>query len=254
MGFFRKLLEDNGFIEKEENEEEVSDNSIKEQPQQDTQGTTPAFFPVHGQSANTSHAQTASGNLGPNYGVFDANVEKPDEAFVKFFEDEMGERNPPGLDYFEFRQQYAIMQQKMPHADPRVILQAVVTNFETNDVHAKDLLMSAAFYKGILTDKKNMFLQDSANEKRQLLAKRQNTMTAHERNIAAKRSEAEQLQKRLQEIELEIHDEKTKMDLASTAGNGMIEEFNKAELKLKAACDYMLKAINDDIQVLSSLS
>lgn len=252
MGFFRKLLEDHGYIEKSKGEQPSEEKPQPEQPAKGTQDTQPAFFPVHGKphSSPSQMMGKSTGSTNP----FNIITEEPDPAFIKFFEDEMGERNPPGLDYFEFRQQYAIMKQRMPSADPNVILLAVITNFETNDVKAKDLLISASFYKGLLTDKKNMFLQDSANEKKQLLSQREKTVNTHVGNIEAKKAEAESLQQRLQEIEYEIQEEQTKMDLARTAGNEMIEEFNKAELKLKAACEHMLRAIDADIETLSSVS
>ena len=245
----KKFLKDNGFITDDDPKKDTGTNQLS--PQQSQSSATPQFFPVHGMVPFAGVYTPSSAEV--TAAVGSSTMAAPDPAFIKFFESEMAAKNPPGLDYFEFRQQYGIMKSKMQQADPQVILQAVLTSFDLNNVPVKDLISSASFYKGVLTTKKVAFLDDSRREKEQLLAKRESMIKTHAQNIQNKQKELQDLQKRLQQLEQEIHTEQNNMELAKNAGSEVINQFDAAEQKISVACDFMMSAIDADLTKLHAM-
>ena len=184
----KDFLKKQGFIEDESADKAASHSNSSGNGSSSASSIAPTFFPLQ------PAAGTASSNAGPSDPSFvvmapqQSTSEKNqlDPTFVKFFEDELVKANLPGLDYFEFRQQLIKTQQKMATkgmAAPEVVLQAVMMNFETQDVTPAKLIETARQYKTIVKQKNDDFLKGAATEKNNQLQKRQSVLQAHNDTI-----------------------------------------------------------------------
>ncbi len=218
---------------------------------------TPVYFPV---SPATEGGTKPTGSdpsfVTPLHQAASASTEQLDPSFIKFFEDELSKANLPGPDYFEFRQQLVKTQQKMAAKGmvaPDVVLQAVLTNFETQDITPAKLAEAANHYKGILTQKKDDFLKGAASEKNNQLQKRQTVLQQHEDSIKKIQQQLQQLELQKLQLEEAMTKEKTQLEADKTMGKEGITKIERAEQLIAAAHSYMLAAIDSDIKRLQSV-
>ena len=257
----KNFLRQKGFIEDEPGEKikEHPDSGIKaSQPVPDV---APTFFPLHTTADSVTAPPTEGGApadpsfvapLHQNEPVQD----QPDPTFVKFFEDELVKANLPGLDYFEFRQQLIKTQQKMAArglAAPEVVLQAVLMNFEAQEVSPEKLIEAARQYKAIIKQKNDDFLKGASAEKNNQLQKRQNVLQSHSDAIKKIQDQLRQLELQKQQLDESMNKEKTQLDINKTLGKEAIEKIEKAERLITLAHNYIQSTIDTDIKRLQSV-
>ena len=251
----KTFLQEKGFIESDHKSgpDEKSKNVTTEQTPEDVE---PTYFPFL--NAETPGNQTAS-SIPKQVEISDPptqtnDTESIDQAFIKFFEDELVKTNYPGPDYFEFRKQMLAMHQKIGKkgTPPEVILQAVLTSFEAQNIPSSKLVDTAKQYKQILTNKKNEFLKGAAAEKDKQLQKRQNALQAHQDNLNQMQGQLVQLQNQIKQLQDMTKKEQTQMEVDKTLGKEGIQKIEKAEKQITLAYDYMITAINTDIDQLQS--
>jgi len=235
----KAFLQQKGFIETDK------DEAKKENVTTTTPGqVAPTYFPVDDPgSPVTAPSQSTTGN------------ESLDPAFIKFFEDELNRINFPGPDYFEFRKQMIVMHQKIGKkgTPPDVILQAVLTSFEAQNVSTSSLVTTAKQYKDALQKKKEDFLKGAASEKDKQLKKRQDALLAHQDNLNQMKTQLLQLQNQMNQLQDMIKREQTQMEVDKTLGKEGIEKIERAEKQLSLAFDFMDASINSDINQLQSV-
>jgi uncharacterized protein YktA (UPF0223 family) len=216
----------------------------------------PVYFPVNAGSAKTA----ATGDPSfvtplPSAGAA-GTKEQPDANFIKYFEDELLKANLPGPDYFEFRQQLVKTQQKMADKGvqaPELVLQAVLTSFEAQDISSVKLVEAARHYKEVLKQKNEDFLKGAGAEKNNQLQKRQAVLQAHEDNIKKIQQQLQQLELQKKQLEDSMNKEKTQQDVNKSLGQEGIEKIEKASRLIMQAHDYMQGAIDTDIKRLQTV-
>jgi len=217
---------------------------------------TPVYFPVNNTPQTGARAAAEPSFVTPlQQAVTNAN-DQPDPGFIKFFEDELVAANLPGPDYFEFRQQLVKTQQKMAAKGvvaPDVVLQAVMTSFEAQDILPVKLAEAARHYKGLLQQKNDDFLKGAAAEKANQLQKRQNVLKLHEDNIKKIQEQLQQLELQKLQLEEAMTKEKTQMEADKTLGKEGIAKIERAEQLITAAHAFMQAAIDADIKRLQSV-
>lgn len=253
----KKFLQEQGFIEDDK-------EKTGTKPAVASQGTSnvppPMYFPLNtsgetGGSASSDTAQSDPSFVAPLQQTISAKASL-DPTFVKFFEDELVKANLPGPDYFEFRQMLLRTQQKMANkgfAAPEVVLQAVLTSFESQDIHPPELIGAARKYKDILTQKKEDFLKGAETEKNNQLQKRQNALQAHNDNIRKLEQQLQQLELQKKQLDEAMNKEKTQMEVDKTLGKEGIEKIERAQHLIAVAHDYMQSSIDADIKRLQSV-
>jgi hypothetical protein len=217
----------------------------------------PTFFPVQ----PTAGGAGSTGTTDPSFVVISspqnsAPQNQPDPTFVKFFEDELIKANLPGLDYFEFRQQLIKTQQKMATkgmAAPEVVLQAVLMNFETQDITPAKLVETAKQYKTIVKQKNDDFLKGAATEKNNQLQKRQAVLQAHNDTISNLRQQLQQLELQKQQLQESMNKEATQIEVDKSMGKEAIDKIEKAEQLISLAHQYIQSTIDSDIVRLQSV-
>lgn len=250
------FLQEKGFIEK--GTESKTGNKDKQaenvKPEQSTLIVEPTYFPLHNSAMEetqvaSNFVQSDALNLRQNNKTQDI-----DEAFIKFFEDELVKVNLAGPDYFEFRKQMLAMNQKIGKkgTPPEVILQAVLTSFEAQNISSSNLIETAKQYKEILSKKKNEFLKGAASEKDKQLQKRQNALQTHQSNLNQMQSQLQQLQNQMKQLEDMIKREQTQIEVDKTLGKEGIEKIGRAEKQISLAHDFMISTIDADINQLRS--
>jgi hypothetical protein len=252
----KSFLQEKGFIEKEAE----SKGSVKEQksqsvgPDLNQEQVEPTYFPLHGDIGNESSSSVSSQPATSASGTPSPGPERIDQAFVKFFEDELLRTNFPGPDYFEFRKQMLAMHEKIGKkgTPPEVILQAVLTSFEAQSISSSKLIDTAKQYKQILSNKKNDFLKGAAVEKDNQYQKRQTALQNHQNNLNQMQGQLQQLQKQMSQLQDMIKKEQTQTEVDKTLGKEGIEKIEKAEKQISLAYDFMINAIDADINQLQS--
>ena len=136
---------------------------------------------------------------------------------------------------------------------PDVVLQAVMTSFETQDITPAKLAEAASHYKGVLTQKKDDFLKGAAAEKNNQLQKRQTILQQHEDNVKKIKQQLQQLELQKLQLEEAMTKEKTQLEADKTMGKEGIAKIERAENLIAAAHHYMLAAIDGDIKRLQSV-
>ena len=254
----KDFLKKQGFIEDESADKAASHSNSSGNGSSSASSIAPTFFPLQ------PAAGTASSNAGssdPSFVVMapqQSTSEKNqlDPTFVKFFEDELVKANLPGLDYFEFRQQLIKTQQKMATkgmAAPEVVLQAVMMNFETQDVTPAKLIETARQYKTIVKQKNDDFLKGAATEKNNQLQKRQSVLQAHNDTINNLQQQIQQLELQKQQLTESLNKETTQIDVDKSLGKEAIDKIEKAERLISLAHDYIQSTIDADITRLQSV-
>ena len=250
----KSFLKDQGFIQDSPG---PAPSKPSEKTKSSNTSVSPEYFPIQPSSDGSASSTTGGGE--PSFvtpiGQATQKQDQLDPAFVKFFEDELAKANLPGPDYFEFRQLLLKTQQKMVAkgvAAPEVVLQAVLTSFEAQEISPSKLLNDARHYKSVIQQKKDDFLKGAESEKNNQLQKRENVLQAHTENI--KKIEAQLMQLDLQRKQLEdaLNKEKTQMDVDKTLGKEGIEKIEKAQRLINAAHAYMQTVIDGDIKNLES--
>ena len=223
-----------------------------------TAGSTyvsPRYFPITSAAAVTGQSLSSAESSNPSFVV--GNSQQPvtakeqiDPSFIKFFEDEMTKSNLPGPDYFEFRQLLIKTQEKMATKGmtaPEVVLQAVLTSFEAQDIPRTKLMEAARHYKDVLKKKSDDFLKGAATEKSNQLQKRESVLKAHDEAIQKIQQQIQQLEQQRKQLEQTMEKEKTQMEVDKTLGKEGIEKIEKAERLITLAHDYMQSTIDADI-------
>ncbi len=252
----KSFLQEKGYIEKEADKKEANKDAPVSQPAP-AASVPPTYFPIHGQDDAAAGASSGPSYVVPLETSRPANVSgqaKIDEAFIKFYEDELAKANLPGPDYFEFRKQMQTMHQKMANkgASAEVILQAVLTSFEAQNVPPSKLVEAAKHYKEVLGNKKDDFIKGAGAEKDKQLQNRQNALQSHQANMAQMQNQLVQLQKQTDQLQNEIKKEQTQMEVDKTLGKEGIEKIDRAVNQITLAHDYMIAAIDSDIRQLQS--
>jgi hypothetical protein len=256
----KSFLQEKGFIEKEPVKQEAGINTGNEQsaaPQATPESVPPTYFPIHSQDnplTNTPRTSYIPPPETTRTTTAPSSATKIDDAFIKFYEDELVKANLPGPDYFEFRKQMQTMHQKMANkgASDEVILQAVLTSFEAQNVPPSKLVEDARHYKEVLGNKKDDFLKGANAEKDKQLQNRQNALQTHQANLADMQNQLVQLQKQMEQLQNGIRKEQTQMEVDRTLGKEGIEKIEKAVSQITLAHDYMIAAIDKDIRQLQS--
>lgn len=248
----KKFLQQKGFVEKdEESEKNEVEKKTGSSEKQDQQSIEPTYFPLY----SAEKAETKAGATESKSFVVSDNAvaENIDPAFIKFFEEELAKINFPGPDYFEFRKQMQAMYQKIGKGtSPHVILQAVLTSFEAQNIPASRLLETAKQYKDFLEKKKIDFLNGAAAEKEKQLKKRQDALQTHEGKLKQMQDQLQQLQNQEKQLLDMIKREQTQQEINKTLGKDGIEKIERAEKQIFLAHNYMNAAIDADISQLHS--
>lgn len=252
----KSFLKEQGFIA-----DDSHDNKKKESPTSNLQAASsvaPTYFPIEGAGSSSAgdnepsfvtplkQNSTASSSVGT----------QPDPQFIKFFEDELTKTNLPGPDYFEFRQMLIKTQQKMASKGmvaPEVVLQAVLTSFEAQNVSTGKLIEAARVYKENIKNKNEEFLKGAAAEKNNQLQKRQAVLQQHDETIKKIQQQMAQLDQQRKQLEDQMNKERTQQEVDKTLGKEGIEKIEKAEKLIAVAHDYMQSMIDQDIQRLQSV-
>jgi len=254
----KTFLQEKGFIEQDSESKtgekgKTTKNIISEQTAQTVE---PTYFPLYNSGDPGSKITPSDSRQSETPGVTSQNnkAENIDEAFIKFFEDELIKVNFPGPDYFEFRKQMLAMHQKIGKkgTSSEIILQAVLTSFEAQNIPTSKLLETAKQYKEILEKKKNDFLKGAAAEKDKQFQKRQNALENHQNNLNQMQSQLLQLQTQMKQLQDMIKREQTQMEVDKTLGKEGVEKIERAEKQISLAHDFMIGAINADIDQLQS--
>lgn len=215
----------------------------------------PVYFPVKETNSNAAAEPSFVAPLANNRSNAGESGQ-PDPAFIKFFEDEMAKSNLAGPDYFEFRQLLARMQEKMAAkgvASTDVVLQAVMTSFEAQNVTKAQIIEAAKHYKEVLQQKNDDFLRGAASEKNNQLQKRQAVLKQHEDAIADMQAQIAELETRRKKLEEDISREKTQLDVDKSLGQEGITKIERAEAQIAKAHAFMQGAIDSDIQRIQHL-
>ena len=254
----KDFLKKQGFIEDEPVSKSEGQGSNADKSFSSLSNIAPTFFPV--QSA-TNDATANTGSPDPSFVIMPSQQNSNeknqiDPTFVKFFEEELVKANLPGPDYFEFRQQLIKTQQKMTTKGivaPEVVLQAVLMNFETQDITPAKLLETAKQYKAIVKQKNDDFLKGAATEKNNQLQKRQSVLQSHNDNIKKLQQQIQQIEIQKAQLDEAMNGEKTQMEIDRSLGKEGIEKIEKAERLLSLAHDYIQSTIDTDIKNLQSV-
>ena len=247
----KDFLKQQGFIADGPEDKKTADNTRVAKPAV----IEPVYFPVN---AGTAAASTAGDPsfVSPLPQAAAGTKEQPDPNFIKYFEDELAKTNLPGPDYFEFRQQLIKTQQKMADKGvvaPELVLQAVLTSFEAQDISSVKLVDAARHYKDVLKQKNEDFLKGATAEKNNQLQKRQAVLQGHEDNIKKIQQQLQQLEQQKKQLEESMSREKTQQDVNKTLGQEGIEKIEKASRLITLAHDYMQAAIDTDIKRLQTV-
>jgi hypothetical protein len=216
---------------------------------------TPVYFPVNAATA-TATSERADPSFVTPLQKPAAVAERPDASFIKFFEDELLKANLPGPDYFEFRQQLVKTQQKMAAKGvvaQDLVLAAVMTSFEAQEVSSAKLAEAAAHYKAVLKQKTDDFLKGAASEKNNQLQQRQQVLKAHEDSIRQLQQQLQQLELQRVQLEETIAKEKMQLEADKTLGQEGISKIERAEQQIAIAHAFMQTAIEADIKRLQSM-
>jgi hypothetical protein len=253
----KSFLQQQGFIA-----EEPDGKTKEQQSASDTQpAVEPTFFPIPGtvKSKQTEQA-TAGAGTDPSFVAplqqSNGSKEQPDPTFVKFFEDELVKANLAGPDYFEFRQQLAKTQQKMAARGvvaPDVVLQAVLTSFEAQDISTAKLIDAAKHYKQLIRQKNDDFHKGASAEKNNQLQKRQSVLQSHNDNIRKLQEQIQQLDAQKQQLEESMAREKSQIEIDRSLGKDGIEKIERAEKLIDSAHEYIQSTIDNDIKALQSV-
>lgn len=259
----KSFLVQQGFIKEEpaDAKKPVAENGSAPAPAKPAPAPVePTYFPVN------PVAQTAAG-ADPSFvsplqqqatmPSFTSSLnDQPDPAFIKFFEDELAKQNLPGPDYFEFRQMLLKMQQRMSAKGmvaPEVVLQAVLTSFEAQEITPAKLLQTAQHYKDAIRDKKDEFIKGAEAEKNNQLQKRQGALQGHTDAIAKMQQQLQQLEAQKKQLEDALNKEKTQLDIDKSFGKEAIEKIEKAQRSISLAHDFMIGTVDADIKRLQSV-
>ena len=136
---------------------------------------------------------------------------------------------------------------------PEVVLQAVLTSFEAQDISSVKLVEAARHYKELLKQKNEDFLKGATAEKNNQLQKRQAVLQGHEENIKKIQQQLQQLEQQKKQLEEAVSKEKTQQDVNKTLGQEGIEKIEKASRLIALAHDYMQSAIDTDIKRLQTV-
>jgi hypothetical protein len=251
----KSFLKEQGFIadDSHDNKKESSTST-----QQSATTVTPTYFPVLGGSSSGAEGNEPSfvTPLKQNTTVSAGGGIQPDPQFIKFFEDELTKTNLPGPDYFEFRQMLIKTQQKMASKGmvaPEVVLQAVLTSFEAQNVSTAKLIEAARIYKENIRNKNEEFLKGAAAEKNNQLQKRQAVLQQHDETLKKIQQQIAQIDQQRKQLEDQMNKERTQQEVDKTLGKEGIERIEKAEKLIAVAHDYMQSTIDQDIQRLQSV-
>lgn len=254
----KNFLKQQGFIQ--EDPEEKAHNEVSGQAAAKTPANnTPVIFPVYptGASVPSGDSQLATD---PSFVAplqqTGTTSELPDATFVKFFEDELAKANIPGPDYFEFRQLLLKTQQKMAAKGivaPEVVLQAVLTSFEAQEILPAKLVETARRYKEVIQQKKDDFIKGAEAEKGNQLQKRQTVLQTHDDSIKKLQQQLQQVELQKKQLEDALNKEKTQQEVDKTLGKEAIEKIEKAQRLISLAHDHMQATIDTDIKRLQTL-
>jgi hypothetical protein len=252
----KKFLQQKGFLEKDgESEKDEPGKSANSDGKQESQAVEPTYFPLYNTETPGTKSMTQDSRpfVVSDSAAYNNVTENIDQAFIKFFEDELVKANFIGPDYFEFRKQMQAMYQKIGKGtSPHIILQAVLTSFEAQNISTSKLLETAKQYKDILEKKKIDFLRGAAAEKDKQLQKRQDALKTHQDNLNQMQSQLLQLQNQEKQLQDMIKREQTQMEVNKTLGKEGIEKIERAEKQISLAHNYMAAAIDADIVQLHS--
>jgi len=250
----KTFLQEKGFIENDP--EPKADEKNKNVSAETSQTVEPTYFPFLNSDNPTTETTSPGSRQSDDSGASNRKIESEniDKAFIKFFEDELVKVNFPGPDYFEFRKQMLAMHQKIGKkgTSPEIILQAVLTSFEAQNISSSRLLETAKQYKEILEKKKEDFLKGAAAEKSKQFQKRQNALQTHQENLTQMQNQLAQLQNQMKQLQDMIHREQTQMEVDKTLGKEGIEKIERAEKQIALAHGFMVAAIDEDISQLQS--
>ena len=255
----KNFLKQRGFIEDEPGDKLKEHGGNSDAAQTTSAEVVPTFFPLQpavNEASSTSEPESPDPSFVAPLQQNTSQQVQLDPTFVKFFEDELVKANLPGPDYFEFRQQLLKTQQKMTAkgiAAPEVVLQAVLTNFETQDVTPAKLIDAARQYKVIINQKNNDFLKGAAAEKNNQLQKRQNVLQSHNDTIKKIEEQLRQLELQKKQLDESMNKEKTQLEINKTLGKEAIEKIEKAERLISLAHNYIQSTIDTDIKRLQSV-
>jgi len=253
----KDFLKKQGFIEDESDSKAKGQGSNSNTMSSSVSSIAPTFFPVQPIDRGTAN----TGSSDPSFVVMPTqqssnNKSQLDPTFVKFFEDELVKANLPGPDYFEFRQQLIKTQQKMATkgmAAPEVVLQAVLMNFETQDITPAKLIETAKQYKTVVKQKNDDFLKGATTEKNNQLQKRQSVLQAHNDAINNLQQQLQQLERQKQQLQESMNKETTQIEVDKSLGKEAIDKIEKAEQLIAMAHDYIQSTIDSDITRLQSV-
>jgi hypothetical protein len=257
----KSFLKQQGFIADEPGDKIKGPGANSNTAPQPVSAIAPTFFPLLS-ATNATAGPASSGAIQPDpsfVAPLHQNTnekESLDPTFVKFFEDELAKANLPGPDYFEFRQQLIKTQQKMAAkgiAAPDVVLQAVLTSFEAQEISTAKLIEAARHYKQVVKQKNDDFLKGAVSEKNNQLQKRQTVLQSHNDNIKKLQHQIQQLELQKQQLEESMNREQTQMDVDRSLGKEGIEKIEKAERLISLAHDYIQATIDTDINSLQSV-
>lgn len=257
----KSFLKEKGFIEDGPDDKPRSKGAEKENAKEQVSDATPAYFPVTPSAAESANAASSKDGDDPSFVVASSQQTTAakvqiDPSFIKFFEDELAKSNLPGPDYFEFRQLLLKTQQKMATKGmtaPEVVLQAVLTSFEAQDIPRSKLIDAAKHYKDVLKKKSEDFIKGAETEKNNQLQKRQTVLQSHNDTIQKIQQQLQQLEQQRKLLEETMNKEKTQMEVDKTLGKEGIEKIERAERLIAVAHDYMQSTIDADIRQLQSL-
>jgi hypothetical protein len=250
----KTFLQEKGFIEKETKaDSNAKETRTESNASAKTEVVEPTYFPLQ----DTDPGGKASSYAEPNKPATDLQTggkEAIDEAFIKFFEDELTKTNFQGPDYFEFRKQMLAMHQKIGKkgTPPEVILQAVLTSFEAQNISASKLIETAKQYRAILDKKKMDFLAGAAAEKDKQVQKRKSALQSHQDNLNKMQGQLLQLQNQVNLLQEAIKKEQAQMEADKTLGKEGIEKIEKAEKQISLAHGFICASIEADITELQS--
>ena len=247
----KSFLQEKGYIQKDDSK----GKSTPKDPDKPKDSVPPTYFPLDESTEKETAVSVTTFNSQNQIEQTDTSAKvKIDTAFIKFFEDELVKANLPGPDYFEFRKQMITMHQKMANkgATPEVILQAVLTSFEAQDVPPAKLAEAAQTYKRILANKKEDFLKGAAAEKSKQIQNRQSSLQSHQNNLTQMQSQLQQLQKQMNQLNEDIKKEQLRIEMDKTSGKEGIEKIERAEKQIVSAYEYMISSIDSDINQLRS--
>ena len=255
------FLKQQGFIRDDGDDKKNNAGEASTPSEKADANSSPVYFPLETSAESVGNPDPAEPSfvISPSEQPAAKTVaknEQLDPTFIKFFEDELAKANLPGPDYFEFRQLLIKTQQKMTSRGvvaPEVVLQAVITSFEAQDVPPTKLIDAARHYKDVIKQKKDDFIKGAEAEKNNQLQKRQTVLQTHNDNIQKIEQQLQQLALQKQQLDNSLNKEKTELDVNKTLGQEGIQKIEKAERLISSAHDYMQSVIDADIKKLQSL-